>query len=129
MGEWPIRLRDLQPPRRAHSEAIDNAAAAFRELIDLGIRHGGSYYLTYHRWARKDQIERCYPQIREFLALKRQYDPEELFQSTWYRHYRMMFVARDATRAALAGGAAPAGFYRGSFAEGAILAEQRVRPP
>ena len=73
------------------SEAIDNAAAAFRELIDLGIRHGGSYYLTYHRWARKDQIERCYPQIREFLALKRQYDPEELFQSTWYRHYRTMF--------------------------------------
>ena len=44
--------------------AIDAAAAAFRDLIDLGIQHGGSYYLTYHRWARKDQVERCYPQIR-----------------------------------------------------------------
>ena len=40
----------------------------------------------------KDQIERCYPQLREFLALKRQYDPEEVFQSTWYRHYRTMFA-------------------------------------
>ena len=74
------------------STAIDSAAAAFRELIDLGIRHGGSYYLTYHRWARKDQIEQCYPQLRKFLALKRRYDPEEVFQSTWYRHYRTMFA-------------------------------------
>ena len=72
--------------------AIDSAAEAFRDLIDLGIAHGGSYYLTYHRWARQDQVERCYPQMREFLALKRQYDPGELFQSTWYRHYRAMFA-------------------------------------
>jgi FAD/FMN-containing dehydrogenase len=68
--------------------AIAAAADAFRELIDLGIAHGGSYYLTYHRWARKDQVERCYPQMRQFLALKRQHDPDEIFQSNWYRHYR-----------------------------------------
>jgi FAD/FMN-containing dehydrogenase len=73
-------------------QKIENAADAFRDLIDLGIAHGGSYYLTYHRWARRDQVERCYPQMKEFLALKRQYDPDELFQSTWYRHYRSMFA-------------------------------------
>jgi FAD/FMN-containing dehydrogenase len=73
------------------ARAIEAAAAAFRDLIDLGIRHGGSYYLTYHRWARKDQVERCYPQMREFLAKKREYDPGEVFQSNWYRHYREMF--------------------------------------
>jgi FAD/FMN-containing dehydrogenase len=71
--------------------AIDRAAETFRQLIDLGIAHQGSYYLTYHRWARQDQVERCYPQMGEFLALKRQHDPEEIFQSTWYRHYRTMF--------------------------------------
>src|SRR5262249_9047785 len=38
-------------------EAIERAAGAFRALIDLGIAHGGSYYLTYHRWARRDQVE------------------------------------------------------------------------
>jgi FAD/FMN-containing dehydrogenase len=72
--------------------AIDRAAGAFRELIDLGIANGGSYYLTYHRWARKDQVERCYPQMTEFLARKRVHDPGELFQSNWYRHYRAMFA-------------------------------------
>jgi FAD/FMN-containing dehydrogenase len=72
-------------------QAIDAAAAAFRDLIDLGIAHGGSYYLTYHRWARKDQVERCYPRMREFLAAKRRYDPGEVFQSNWYRHHREMF--------------------------------------
>ena len=72
-------------------EAIARAAETFRALIDAGIAHNGSYYLTYHRWARRDQVERCYPQMREFLALKRQHDPGEVFQSTWYRHYRTMF--------------------------------------
>jgi FAD/FMN-containing dehydrogenase len=72
-------------------KAIEAAADAFRALIDLGIEYGGSYYLTYHRWARKDQVERCYPQMREFLALKRRHDPGEVFQSNWYRHYRGMF--------------------------------------
>jgi len=72
--------------------AIDRAADTFRALIDLGIAHGGSYYLTYHRWARRDQVERCYPQMREFLALKRRHDPESRFQSDWYRHYSDMFA-------------------------------------
>lgn len=72
--------------------ALESAADAFRALIDLGIAHGGSYYLTYHRWARKDQVERCYPQMPQFLALKRTFDSTELFQSTWYRHYQAMFA-------------------------------------
>jgi FAD/FMN-containing dehydrogenase len=67
-----------------------SAGDAFRALIDAGIAHGGSYYLTYHRWARRDQVERCYPQMPEFLRLKRQYDPNERFQSTWYQHYKAM---------------------------------------
>ena len=72
--------------------SLDKAAGAFRDLIDLGIANGGSYYLTYHRWARKDQVEACYPQMRAFLQLKRAYDPSEVFQSTWYRHYKEMFT-------------------------------------
>jgi hypothetical protein len=68
------------------------AAEAFRHLIDLGIQYGGSYYLTYHRHATRRQVERCYPQFPEFLRLKRKYDPGELFQSDWYRHYRQMFA-------------------------------------
>ena len=72
---------------------LANAAAAFRSLIDLGIKYGGSYYLTYHRFASKKQVLACYPQFREFLDLKLKYDPDEVFQSHWYRHYKKMFDA------------------------------------
>jgi FAD/FMN-containing dehydrogenase len=67
---------------------IEAAARAFRALIGLAIQHGGSYYLTYHRWATKQQVEACYPQFREFLGLKREYDPGEVFQSDWYVHHK-----------------------------------------
>lgn len=77
---------DHEPPK------IEAAATAFRSLIDIGIKCGGSYYLTYHRWATRDQVEKCYPQFREFLKLKQQYDPEEVFQSDWYRHYKRIFA-------------------------------------
>jgi FAD/FMN-containing dehydrogenase len=70
---------------------IDNAARSFCSLIDLAIKHNGNYYLTYHRFAAREQVEHCYPQFRQFLQLKRQYDPGEIFQSNWYRHYRDMF--------------------------------------
>jgi hypothetical protein len=29
----------------------------------------------------------------EFLRLKKKYDPQERFQSDWYRHHREMFAA------------------------------------
>lgn len=73
-------------------EALDKTAGDFRRLIDRAIQYGGSYYLTYHRWATRKQVEICYPQLTEFLRLKRKYDPEERFQSDWYRHYKAMFA-------------------------------------
>jgi len=75
------------------AQGIELAARSLRSLIDLAIKHSGSYYLTYHRFARREQVESCYPQFQQFLAAKRQYDPGELFQSNWYRHYREMFTS------------------------------------
>ena len=76
-------------------EKIDAAAGAFRALIDLGIRFGGSYYLTYHRYATRQQVEACYPQFREFLRLKLAHDPDEVFQSDWYRHHKALFETQS----------------------------------
>ena len=74
-----------------HSPAgLESAGRAFRTLIDLGIARGGSYYLTYHRWATRQQVETCYPQFREFLAKKLVYDPDEVFQSDWYTHHKKL---------------------------------------
>ena len=72
-------------------EGLQRSELAFRRLIDMAARRGGTYYLTYHRYATRTQVESCYPQFTEFLRLKRKYDPEERFQSDWYRHHRAMF--------------------------------------
>ena len=72
-------------------EGRERAAEAFCSLIDMAIARKGSYYLTYHRWARRDQVLACYPQMPEFLRRKKSYDPDERFQSDWYRHYATMF--------------------------------------
>ncbi|MDP9364688.1 MAG: FAD-binding oxidoreductase [Chloroflexota bacterium] len=87
---WACVVVNLHTP---HTEAgVAATAAAFRRLIDLALGHGGSYYLTYHRWATRAQIEAAHPRFAEFLRLKRRYDPEERFQSDWYRHHRAMFA-------------------------------------
>jgi len=62
-------------------------------LIDLATARGGSFFLTYHRFADRQQVSACYPQFAQFLALKREHDPQEQFQSDWYRHYRRLFDA------------------------------------
>ena len=71
-----------------HSSAgIRKAEQDFRRLIDRAANLGGSYYLTYHRWATREQVERCHPRMREFLDRKREYDSRILFTSDWYEHH------------------------------------------
>ena len=72
---------------------ISAAQAAFRGLIDLAIVFRGSYYLTYHRWATRTQVETCHPRMREFLRLKQAHDPGEIFTSDWHRHYKDLFAS------------------------------------
>jgi FAD/FMN-containing dehydrogenase len=72
---------------------IEASARSFRGLIDLAIARRGSYYLTYHKFAKPEQVIACYPQFKEFLGLKRKYDPAERFQSDWYRYYRKLFAS------------------------------------
>lgn len=69
----------------------EEAAEAFRSLIDLALARDGNYYLTYHRWATRRQIDSAYPRFAEMLRRKRQFDTREQFQSNWYRHYRAMY--------------------------------------
>lgn len=63
----------------------------FRALIDLSISHQGSYFLTYHRWAKRSQITAAYPKFEDFLREKIRLDPLQTFQGEWWRHYRDMF--------------------------------------
>jgi FAD/FMN-containing dehydrogenase len=72
-------------------DGLRRSGESFRRLIDMAAARGGTYYLTYHRDATRQQIEKCYPQFAEFLRLKKKYDPQERFQSDWYRYYKTMF--------------------------------------
>jgi hypothetical protein len=76
-------------------EGVARAACAFRALIDCALARGGSYYLTYHRWATRPQLLAAHPRIREFLARKSAYDPEERFQSDFYRSVRDLVAQRE----------------------------------
>ena len=78
-------------------------ARTFRALYDDALELGGSFFLTYHAYASRGQIEAAYPQMTEFLALKRKYDPRERFQSNWYRHMTSLMepVPANASRHAL----------------------------
>jgi FAD/FMN-containing dehydrogenase len=72
-------------------EGIQHSAEAFRRLIDMAAKRHGTYYLTYHRFARREQVLACYPNFAEFLKLKKEYDPTGRFQSDWYRHCQVLF--------------------------------------
>ncbi|MCX6856228.1 MAG: FAD-binding oxidoreductase [Verrucomicrobia bacterium] len=74
-------------------EGKEKAKMAFRRLIDQALDLKGSFYLTYHRWATREQMKKAYPQFPAFLQHKLKYDPEEVFQSEWYRHWRAEFSA------------------------------------
>ncbi len=47
--------------------------------------------LMRHLREMQSGVEVCYPQFPEFLRRKRLHDPDDRFQSDWYRHYRRMF--------------------------------------
>lgn len=65
-------------------EGIDHAADSFRALIDLALERSGSFFLTYHRWATRDQLLAAYPQLPEFLRHKRVRDPSGTLRSDWH---------------------------------------------
>lgn len=73
-------------------EGKKKAAADFRRLIDHALSYGGSYYLTYHKYATKQQVSAAYPQFEDFLAEKEQRDPAHLWRSDWWAHQRQLFA-------------------------------------
>lgn len=56
-------------------------------LIERVLAIGGNYYLPYRPHASVDQFRRAYPLFQEFAALKRKYDPKELFRHTLWDNY------------------------------------------
>ena len=80
---WACVVFNLHIDHR--SEDLARAADHFRRLIDHALRQNGSFFLTYHRFARTDQLLAAHPGLRDFFDAKRALDPGGVFQSDWYR--------------------------------------------
>ena len=85
---WACTILNLHVAHEA--KALARAADAFRALIDAAAAFGGSYFLTYHRWATRAQALACHPRLPAFLAAKHRLDPELRFQSEWWRHHERL---------------------------------------
>lgn len=83
-GDRACVIFNLRTPHTPHGQ--QRTAEAFRGLVDAALSLGGTFYLTYHRYATRDQVLQAYPAMPEFLAAKRRFDPQERFVSDWYRH-------------------------------------------
>jgi FAD/FMN-containing dehydrogenase len=97
-----LNLHTAHEPR-----ALRRTADTFRALIDRALDQGGTYYLTYHRWARRDQLERGHPALADLLRDKRAFDPDERFTSDWYRHHRALLAASPRGRTPAPAGIMP----------------------
>ena len=84
--DWACVVFNLHIDHR--TEDVARAAGHFRRLIDHALRHDGSFFLTYHRFASAAQLLAAHPAIRDFLAAKRTLDPAGVFQSDWYHAMR-----------------------------------------
>lgn len=92
--------RPIADTTQPQGDQLALSAADWSELLRLAhtdklatfARHA-CFYLTYHRHATAGQVAAAYPRFREFLAWKRTWDPNEQFQSEWYRHHRALFAA------------------------------------
>jgi FAD/FMN-containing dehydrogenase/uncharacterized membrane protein YhaH (DUF805 family) len=60
-----------------------------RELIDVSIGMGGTYYLPYQPHATLEQFKKAYPRAEEFFEIKRRLDPGFRFRnSLWSKYYQ-----------------------------------------
>ena len=73
------------------TKALQRTADTCRQLMRGATRRSGGFYLTYNRFATRDDLFRAYPQFAAFLAMKRQHDPLDTLQSEWYRHYKALY--------------------------------------
>ncbi len=66
------------------------------DLIDLTHQHGGRFFLPYQLHYTAAQLARSYPEIGDFFAAKRRWDPEGRFGNSWYARYAPAFPAQPA---------------------------------
>ncbi|MCZ6672840.1 MAG: FAD-binding oxidoreductase [Verrucomicrobia bacterium] len=73
--------------QKLNEEDSKKLERATGKLIDLAISLNGTFYLPYQLYYSAEQLRAAYPEIDDFFALKRKYDPEERFSNAFYEKY------------------------------------------
>jgi len=68
---------------RRDTEDRGRAGEAFCALIDHALELGGTFFLTYHRFATGDQLRAGHPGLEAFMAERRRRDPGGVLRSDW----------------------------------------------
>lgn len=58
------------------------------KLVNYALKLNGTFYLPYRHHYSYDQLYQSYPNITEFMNLKRYYDPGDRFSNLWYDNYK-----------------------------------------
>jgi len=56
------------------------------KVIDDVLMLKGSFYLPYRLHYSQEQLSKAYPEIEDWINLKRKWDPEQIFDSEFYQH-------------------------------------------
>lgn len=78
---------DAHVKRQANGDPSDAAAGRFREVIDAAITLGGTFYLPYHRFAQREQLEAGYPGLADWLEVVGRHNPTRRFHNAFLNHY------------------------------------------
>jgi len=77
--------------QRTDADGNAKMARLTSDLIDLAHAKGGRFFLPYQLHYGPQQLADSYPEIRDFFAAKRKWDPENRFSNTWYERYAPAF--------------------------------------
>ncbi|WP_439651522.1 FAD-binding oxidoreductase [Planococcus shixiaomingii] len=69
-------------------ESIEETRKVVQSMIDVTLKHDGSYYLPYYGFATKGQMAEAYPRSEEFFQLKYSYDPDHRFRNLFFEEYQ-----------------------------------------
>lgn len=73
-------------PQAYSLEALMAAKKFKKEIGKLSLIFGGRPYLTFDYDVSSKELDEGYPRWREFLNMKKDYDPNEIYYSDFYQH-------------------------------------------
>ena len=86
----------LYHKQRTRENAKQRVAVWTRELIDLVLDFGGTYYPPYQPHATPAQFHKAYPKAMELFELKKVLDPDFRFTNAlWDKYYRPWLAGPD----------------------------------